>query len=118
MRQMHTRMVERGGLKMAEYIDKKGALDILRKAENANYGNLDVTRVINECIIDIMRLKVADVHPVRRGKWLYSDEYITTAYGTIHFSKCSVCNTAIAEIDDYDNDFCPYCGARMDGDTE
>lgn len=58
-----------------------------------------------------------NVQPVKRGKWLPSDSYITTAYGTLHCEKCSECGAEVIEGDDYDNDFCPCCGARMDGDN-
>lgn len=38
-----------------------------------------------------------------KGHWIVIDEY----------SACSVCD---AEIDWYDLPYCPYCGAKMDGE--
>ena len=60
--------------------------------------------------------KSKDVQPVSHGRWLPSDSYITTAYGTIHCQKCSECLADIMEDNDYDYDFCPVCGTIMDGD--
>lgn len=52
---------------------------------------------------------------VKRGKWLPSDSYITTAYGSIHCQICSVCGADLMEDNDYDYNFCPVCGADMRG---
>ena len=49
-----------------------------------------------------------DAEPVRHGKWIESDEYDVFC-GRLY--KCSNCNTFV--ISDFDN-YCPYCGARMD----
>ena len=103
---------------MAEYIEKKGILDILRKTESENYGNLDVTRAINECIIDIMRLKAANVQPVRHGRWIaenrdnrgYADCYTCT--------NCNCYSYTYTLMKDCEYEYCPNCGARMDGDAE
>ena len=55
-----------------------------------------------------------EAEPVRHGRWV-SDE------ADILF-HCSVCETQISTSWDYDCDemwnYCPHCGARMDGDTE
>lgn len=37
-------------------------------------------------------------------------EYITTAYGSMHFYKCTVCG--YDEILNDDN-FCPHCGRKV-----
>jgi len=60
----------------------------------------------------------ADVQPVKHGRWLPSDSCITAAYGTIHCQICSECGADLMEDSDYDYDFCPVCGARMDGDAK
>ena len=55
-------------------------------------------------------VEAADVQPVRRGKW---DGYIC--------SECNVCADYFISGDFYFDekpDYCPNCGARMDGDTE
>lgn len=49
-----------------------------------------------------------DAEPVRHGKWIESDEY-DEYRGRLY--RCSNCNTFV--VSDMDN-YCPYCGARMD----
>lgn len=56
-----------------------------------------------------------DAEPVRHGKWCegtecYSDDFIV----------CSVCGEAfnVLDNDTYRFDYCPKCGARMDGDEK
>lgn len=59
-------------------------------------------------------VKSADVQPVKHGKW-EKDEKRNS------FEKfCSVCKHEAYWDTDYGQqlfDYCPYCGARMDGDT-
>ena len=53
----------------------------------------------------------ADVAPVRHGRWINENFY----------TRCSVCGN-MAIYDKYgqevESDYCPNCGARMDGDTD
>lgn len=57
----------------------------------------------------ILRLTVSTGEvPVRHGKWIETDE---SDEWCGRFYKCSNCNTFV--IGDMDN-YCPYCGARMD----
>ena len=49
-------------------------------------------------------LPPADVAPVRHGRW-------KKEYG--HY-KCLLCNG----LDDFADNYCPNCGARMDGDSD
>lgn len=37
-------------------------------------------------------------------------DYVTTAYGSMEYYKCSICG--YAEILNYDN-FCPHCGRKI-----
>ena len=56
-----------------------------------------------------------DIQPVRRGRWLTWDDS--------GFTKCSCCNSEyyiadLQEVGDSEGfvEFCPNCGAKMDGD--
>jgi len=51
-----------------------------------------------------------DAEPVKHSKWIESDEF-DEFYGRLY--RCSNCNTFV--IEDMDN-YCPFCGARMDGE--
>lgn len=63
---------------------------------------------------DAKRLPAADVQPVKRGRWseCYTDSH--------HYSGiCSVCGRAsIKSLTESLYEYCPKCGARMDGDSE
>ena len=54
---------------------------------------------------------------VKHGRWSPSGGYVTTAYGTKRYQICSACGVDLLEDDGVYN-FCPNCGARMDGDSE
>ena len=53
-----------------------------------------------------------DAEPVRHAKWIESDEYDEFS-GRLY--RCSNCNTFV--IGDIDN-YCPFCGARMEADND
>ena len=61
----------------------------------------------------------ADVAPVQHGRWEKSEDN----YYSLNLVKCSVCHEEWCfEIDDDVKDlnynYCPNCGARMDGEAE
>ena len=60
----------------------------------------------------------ADVAPVRKGRWIC----IRKGYGEY---ECSVCHGVDSDCSDYygthvvtEQDYCPNCGSRMDGDDD
>lgn len=55
--------------------------------------------------------EAADVQPVNHGRWLPSEACIT-----IDCQVCSECRSNII-MDRFYYDYCPVCGAKMDGDT-
>lgn len=70
-------------------------------------GNCDLDK-IEEWVFDAPTL---DYAPVRHGEWLPQ----LCSYGTF---KCSICGWCIPYSEDSTLDarnFCPNCGARMDG---
>ena len=58
----------------------------------------------NDKIAELIREKNVDVAPVRHGRW-------EKEYG--HY-KCLLCNG----LDDFADNYCPNCGARMDDDDK
>ncbi len=106
----------KGGLKMAEkeFITKFAARTAIenyacsdcvhsngKKCEDCEY---------QDCINFINEVKAVDVQPIKHGKW---DGYIC--------SECNVCADYFISGDFYFDEkpnFCPNCGARMDGDTK
>lgn len=70
---------------MAEYIEREEMREVLKKYS------------ISTWFADIP--KTADVRPERHGEW----------FGTV----CSMCGGSTSWY--YDCDYCPQCGAKMDG---
>lgn len=104
---------------MAEYRDveplKKQIADFKRavnavKPMNSDYltGYISALSVVEGAIAE---QPTADVEPARHGKWINESFY----------TRCSVCGK-MAIYDKYgqevESDYCPRCGARMDGDPD
>jgi rubrerythrin len=83
---------------MAEYISREAVINI-----TAETGAWETQNRVRE-------LPAADVQPVKRGKWIENAGY--GGWSNSEF-KCPECG-----IMEYKpTNFCPNCGARMDGDT-
>ena len=83
---------------MADYIDKQAFLDYMKRTDR--YFNVK---------FDIENFPNADVAPVRHGRW----EEASDGDGIV----CPFCRTDFCTII-YDTDYfnyCPNCGAKMDG---
>lgn len=92
---------------MAEYILRDDAEKaLLERCKETGYGGLtpDDIRLVMRTP---WRIPAADVRPVARGKW------ITVMY---HLYECSECGAAYQDVG-YGFNFCPNCGARMDGES-
>ena len=62
-----------------------------------------------DCIEQLKSLPTADVEEVRHAKWIYEVKYYT----------CSNCaGKRFNLLLGTDAEFCPYCGAKMDGGKE
>ena len=83
-----------------EYIRKQDAVDMC-----GGYG----------CLAHLMNtIKPADVAPVVHGYWIrHDDADIVEGYYVPEY-ECSKCGTWKKD----DSDFCPDCGARMDGERK
>ena len=88
-------------LTMDEYIERESAMDVVRRTSG------DYAAVFAE----LRRLPAADVAPVRHGRW--------ENYDGMGYLVCSECRDVYIDEDwlkDGKWDYCPNCGARMDGD--
>lgn len=88
---------------MKEYHDKR--------TEEANMtGNRAACVTWNDAVILIKNAPTFETQPVRRGEWEWS-EYASKW-------ECSNCWRTVEEEDaNTEYEFCPYCGARMDGES-
>ena len=103
---------------MAEYIEKPDMQYILHIKSDKKVEK----RLIDYCLESVVDVfedtgLTADVQPVKRGRWITWDDS--------GFTKCSCCNSeyyisALQTVGDSEGfvNFCPNCGARMDGDAE
>ena len=91
---------------MAEYVTKEQVLDWFRP-----YGHMDDPIPFETMVSDLRGMPAADVAPVRHGRWVSVPHKLARV--------CSVCNRdepyKFADIDADVYDYCPNCGAKMDG---
>jgi DNA-directed RNA polymerase subunit RPC12/RpoP len=92
---------------VAEYVDREAMIYALDSRD----GYDDLVNTIRE-------QPAADVQPVKHGYWEEVTDY--GGWGDTHY-RCSVCGEEWYLEDgkpkDNNMNFCPRCGARMDGDT-
>lgn len=95
---------------MTEYIEREDLLELYRMDDPVLNENGHVPLpVIRQNIMDI---PAADVAPVRHGRWIDGDPY------------CPICRKdKFRGLDadiwaDWQPDYCPNCGAKMDGGAE
>lgn len=102
---------------MSEYISREAVINI-----TAETGAWETQNRIRE-------LPSADVQPVKRGRWqtiMMSeatgwDLSLTGGRDEVCEHICSCCHKCPVydeEGEPWFSDYCPHCGARMDGDTE
>ena len=93
---------------MDEYIKKSYAVDAVLDVY-CDTPDIDLSGGKFEAAI--LKIPVADVAPVRHGKWLGWGKSGTPTYE--NYGTCSVCGED-AEIYTEHRNYCPNCGAKMD----
>ena len=58
----------------------------------------------------------ADVQPVRHGKWI--PKFNGQFKGGAYWFDCSVCGRIVPDVRNGGWNYCPNCGARMDGERK
>ena len=84
---------------MAEYVKREYAIDAVL---DVYYDTPDIDLSGEKFEAAIFKIPVADVAPVRHGKWLHRKN------GVAYCSECEV-----DTVEDETN-YCPNCGAKMD----
>lgn len=96
---------------MAEYIEREAALHEIERREALMVGDKCVSVAAMKSFIK--NRPAAAVAPVVHGRWIEDSDYL----------KCPECSVMVmwdfAFFDDIGNwNYCPNCGARMDGGVE
>lgn len=95
---------------MSDYIKREEITGLLQSVIDANEDfDTDNSRAQNDVLMwleeQIPKIPSADVEPVRHGRW----------EGKTY--KCSLCGKWVDPLQgDADMNYCPNCGAKMDGD--
>lgn len=92
---------------MAEYIDRER---LLRKFNIDDMMNVNGTLIsLREARETISNFPAADIVPVQHGRWIEDHDYL----------KCPECSVMVkwdfTFFDIGDWNYCPNCGAKMDG---
>ena len=93
---------------MAKYINREA---LPQKKERGFFLEDDFNAGWNACLNNIESIPAADVAPVRHGKWIFYD-------ANDLIDRCSLCGEERPSRMFYRSNYCPNCGARMDGDTK
>lgn len=97
---------------MAEYIDKKLAIDLMRRSSYLSDGDLlEVNGNLAKAMIEAE--PAADVATVVHGYWFIDERPESDRKVT-----CSVCEEPVfryLDTIDWRPKYCPHCGAKMDG---
>ena len=91
---------------MTDYIKRTDAVKIAEKYGLANGSVLGRHTGLADCIArDISELPAADVAEVVHGRWIASHD---------EFCTCSICKYPVY-VGWNQTNYCPNCGAKMDG---
>lgn len=94
---------------MSRYID---ADKFKRNLKTDKYGNTDVNEVgkaIGKSIVDVVE--------VRHGRWLRVGQSYIDPNKFLCF-ECSICGYTLDNHIKVEQNYCPNCGARMDGESD
>lgn len=96
---------------MAEYIEREAAIRVVN-------GQSSLTMTRSSLIDSISKLPAADVVPVVHGRWDDSGRYTFTGGSTA--VRCTNCGCALTVSEYHLNNwnYCPVCGAKMDGGAD
>ena len=103
---------------MAEYIKRDAFIAWLKRIPLKDLSDgLGLCRIIMEgdfkrAIRELPREVIADVAPVVHGRWISDGDGYHWTY------NCSICAWKDGYPFNERHNYCPNCGARMDGDAE
>ena len=93
---------------MYEYIERKAIRDALYDADAITMSGIKI----------LSQFPVADVAPVRHGRWISLTDcsnagvYCSVCHKKVYKEDYAICNRK----NKLRSDYCPNCGAKMDGE--
>lgn len=104
-----------------EYISRKSARDVLSALAIRHFELSDLFKIyikaLEDADADILKIPAADVASVKHGRWQITDLYPHNVYCSECHTKCAQTHWAVWEDGSLPRNYCPNCGARMDGET-
>lgn len=98
---------------MAEYIKRSEAIEVTCLECGKEFPNDPCEPAGCYLMKGLFKIPAADVVEVRHGRWI-KRKFIVFDSELEYGYKCSECNTTW----DTPTNYCPYCGAKMDGKGE
>ena len=97
-----------------EYIRRAEALRAVQKQRGANRSPAQ-NDMLDRICRNIKNMPAADVAPVRHGRWIYTD-LAAQWYGKDECNECTYHEHDRRDLSHFN--YCPGCGAKMDGAAE
>ena len=98
-----------------EYISREAMLEHLDRCKQSEDATTLTAAVITELQCFVQSQPTADVAEVRHGRWIHTD----LAAHWLGKDECSECTYHEKDRSDLShNNYCPNCGAKMDGAAE
>ena len=102
---------------MTEYITKEAAIEVFEWGDAdviEDYGDGSDFGFSRGAIKSaINSIPAADVAPVVHGRWIHDGRRVESGIDWCHCSECGKSDNFCARTN-----YCPNCGAKMDGDEE
>lgn len=103
---------------MDDYIYRQAAIDKFHRMADVEWNKNTLTTWANayEEAADLVEaMQSADVEPVRHGHWQITDAYPHNVYCSECHKRYAQTHWAVWEDGSLPREYCPNCGARMDG---
>lgn len=96
---------------MNDLISREATVSILRARADMALGDVkDAASFFDYCANMIEKIPAVDAEPVRHGRWVYNDDDI------MPYKSCSLCGCEAFDL--HGANYCPYCGAKMEGEGD
>ena len=84
------------------FLDSLPSVTPTKCIATVKFSKEDMRELIDEKMKDIVVER-------KKGHWIMTSDYLTTAYGSVDYVKCSCCGEDSLE----EGDYCPNCGCKM-----